>query len=341
MTPSQNYYVTLQIKVDADLDTIKRAYRKKIRIYHPDQFAAELSRVKQSGDLVAIQKLEQKLQRAKQMTQQINEAYAVLSDATDRIAYDRYLSNERQRQYKDEIRQQRMQHWDVGRRTVKSRPHSQNPNIRRNPNQDERVPWVLLVVMIAIISFASILFTNALNRMQTPFTRYVPQGYTSEGSVRAIDLQATSNAEQATFVARRTIVFEPSATPRSSSANETLGDRLMSYGIVQNAIDAYSEAIAVDSDNTLIYSKRASAYTVLYENGDADVIELALADYSEAINLDDSFADAYLERGMLYYDLWLMQEDFAEEARADLEQYLTLTPQVNSDEIQSILDELP
>src|SRR5690606_22405319 len=115
---------------------------------------------KQSGNRSEIQKLEREFDRAKQMTQRINEAYAVLSDVNDRVAYDRYLSAERQRIYQEEIRRQRMRHWEGERRTVKSRPHSQNPNIKTNP-KSEGIPWIFLLGLIVLMTFVSGLITNA------------------------------------------------------------------------------------------------------------------------------------------------------------------------------------
>jgi len=66
---SDDLYETLQIKHDANLIDIKKAYRKLALIYHPD---------KPDGD-------EEKFK-------QISEAYHILSDTTKKAEYDRLFS---------------------------------------------------------------------------------------------------------------------------------------------------------------------------------------------------------------------------------------------------------
>ncbi|WP_119303859.1 molecular chaperone DnaJ [Dongia deserti] len=66
----QDYYSTLGVAKDADLDTVKKAYRKLAMQYHPDR---------NHGDAAAEQKFKE-----------INEAYDVLKDEQKRAAYDRF-----------------------------------------------------------------------------------------------------------------------------------------------------------------------------------------------------------------------------------------------------------
>lgn len=336
MTSSQNYYRILQVKPDADLDAIKKAYRKKMRQYHPDKFVAELSQLKQTGTIKAVQKLERDIENAKQMTQRINAAYAVLSDSEDRAKYDRQLSEERQRKYQASKRKQRVQTWEKGRRTVKTSSH-RNPN-RPQTAPREGVPWVILGGLIVMVLFVSGLFSNAITQNHTPYTTYVPRNPTSESSIGMIDLQSTASAGQLTRVARATIVFYATSTPRSSSDNEVSGDRFMEWGNYQLAVDIYSDAIVASPDNASLFVKRASAYTALFNNGDNAVIDPILNDYAEAIRLEPEYANAYLGRGLFYYELG---DDYTNEVRADLEQYLFLAAINNNAEIQAILDEFP
>src|SRR5262245_52956891 len=66
----QDYYSTLGVAKDADLETVKKAYRKLAMQYHPDR---------NHGDAAAEQKFKE-----------INEAYDVIKDEQKRAAYDRY-----------------------------------------------------------------------------------------------------------------------------------------------------------------------------------------------------------------------------------------------------------
>jgi molecular chaperone DnaJ len=66
----QDYYSTLGVAKDADLETVKKAYRKLAMQYHPDR---------NHGDAAAEQKFKE-----------INEAYDVLKDDQKRAAYDRF-----------------------------------------------------------------------------------------------------------------------------------------------------------------------------------------------------------------------------------------------------------
>ena len=66
---SRNYYEVLGVSQEASADTIKKAYRKMARKYHPD--------VNHESD-------------AEERFKEVNEAYEVLSDREKRSVYDRY-----------------------------------------------------------------------------------------------------------------------------------------------------------------------------------------------------------------------------------------------------------
>ena len=68
MDTPENYYAILGVPVDADSDTVKRAYRQLARRYHPDLAGANLTAVTEM--------------------KRINRAYAVLSDPEKRQSYD-------------------------------------------------------------------------------------------------------------------------------------------------------------------------------------------------------------------------------------------------------------
>ena len=66
MDTPENYYAILGVPIDADNDTLKRAYRQLARRYHPDLAGPD---------------------RAVEM-KRINRAYDVLSDPEKRLNYD-------------------------------------------------------------------------------------------------------------------------------------------------------------------------------------------------------------------------------------------------------------
>ena len=66
----RDYYEVLGVDRSADEDTIKKAYRKLAKKYHPDM---------NPGDAEAEAKFKE-----------VNEAYAILSDSEKRSAYDSY-----------------------------------------------------------------------------------------------------------------------------------------------------------------------------------------------------------------------------------------------------------
>ncbi|EHB90924.1 DnaJ C-terminal domain-containing protein [Aggregatibacter aphrophilus] len=68
----QTYYEVLGVEKNADLDSIKKAYRKLVRKYHPDV----------SKDPDAVHK-----------TAEVNEAYETLKDQQKRAEYDEMLAN--------------------------------------------------------------------------------------------------------------------------------------------------------------------------------------------------------------------------------------------------------
>ena len=67
----ENYYELLQVSPNADPEIIQAAYRRLILRYHPDRNNEP---------------------NAGEMTQTLNDAYAILSDSDKRAAYDRALS---------------------------------------------------------------------------------------------------------------------------------------------------------------------------------------------------------------------------------------------------------
>ncbi len=82
--PEPDYYAILNVSPSATLAQIKHAYRQLARRYHPDLNQSADSRIKQ-----------------------LNEAYAILSDAVKRAAYDKLRKDQQRAEaIADMIRQQ-------------------------------------------------------------------------------------------------------------------------------------------------------------------------------------------------------------------------------------------
>jgi len=328
----QTHYDILQVARTADTETIKRAYRERIRRFHPDQFAAERHRLQQAGDHAGVQKLDRKIERSKQMTQQINAAYDVLTDSIQRKAYDRQIAEETNKAVNQQIRRQRAQHPEYVRRTVKTRPHN-NPN-RPKQNVEEKIPRVAIgafvVIMIVTFGWLSSVFGRATLGGTRPQSTAI--GYT------AIDLQQTQDAINATRAAREENAQRPTATPRSVEASLRSANVFYEAGQYSYAIELYDRLIAEDGGTATVYTRRGMAYSALYQQGESAAFEQALADYAEALRLDSQWLMAYRERGMLYYTRWLQTNDaqYGQSALDDLAQYETLVTELSPAVAQAI-----
>ena len=71
----ENLYLILQVAQDADQDTIKKAYRRLAKLYHPD-------RHRDATDA--------EVERAQELFRQVKQAYEVLGSEERRRLYDRY-----------------------------------------------------------------------------------------------------------------------------------------------------------------------------------------------------------------------------------------------------------
>jgi tetratricopeptide (TPR) repeat protein len=102
---------------------------------------------------------------------------------------------------------------------------------------------------------------------------------------------------------------------------------LASFANYQDAIDSAGETIELAPpdqfyDRTLmyLYTLRGKMYLAQYE------WDSALADYNKAIELDPTYADAYYERGVLYYSILQTGVELRAEAFDDFHRYLELAP---------------
>ncbi|SHH19209.1 J domain-containing protein [Ferrimonas marina] len=105
-----NYYSVLGLSPNADAAVIKAAYRTLCKKYHPDRFTGNKA-------------------EANRVMQAVNEAYATLSDAGRRAAYDRRVTE-------GVVRQQ--EQWRGHRRAAVVRP--ENCDLQRPLRRKQNAP---------------------------------------------------------------------------------------------------------------------------------------------------------------------------------------------------------
>ncbi|MCU0512090.1 MAG: J domain-containing protein [Anaerolineae bacterium] len=294
-----DHYKTLGIPPTADSATIKRAYYEHIRRNHPDTLMAERRRLESQGDRAGLKKLEERLEKARRISQGLNAAYGVLSDAERRAEYDRQRARaappppptgDPDAEYD---------------RRRAGRPHSQPAPAGRRPApppQNEQFPAVLAIGFILLLAVGTTLVSSVLRLpgqrvegVAQPPTVYMPVGSTD----------ATAQA------LRRT------PTPRPAASYIISGDALYAARLYPDAIAEYTQALRQGLLTAEVYWKRGRAYAA------ADDPDRALTDLNQALRLDAALLAAYSERGLVYTALWQRdrQTDAAEAARRDFATY--------------------
>lgn len=336
------WYQILGIAPSADQATIKRAYRQKIRAVHPDQFAGERARLEAAGLVVPLRELDEKIRKAQLEAQQINQAYTVLSDPTQRAAYDRERAAARMAAQEQQIQREREQHPEYGRRTVKSRHHA--PEAAPTPGEEAR-PWLILVSFLVIVIIALTQVNRFLWSIDDGRGRglYIPQAPTSENLITSNELQATQSVLSATRIQRTANAALPTDTPRPVTNNARAAQLLYEAGQYENAIRLYDQAIDTARDEAQLYFERGLAYVALaQQTGEERPFNRAIADFTGALALDETLAMAHRERGLLYFERWQREGTLAD-ARIAYEDLLTYQDQLDTTvpaEIQTYLDEL-
>ena len=271
----QNHYEVLGVRPMADLEAIKRAYREKIRRYHPDSLAAERAHLLAKHDQAGLKALEKRLHDYQQKTQVINAAYAVLSDASKRTEYDRRL---RERNAPSVARSSSVttppeRHTSANyHRAPRPRASVATPSTS-TPKQN--VPYALFGVLGFVLIFVLSFIVSFIDpRAGVP----VAVGKTAD------ELQMTVIARQGTEIARTQTALMPTATPLSADDNSAAGDNFFALGEYTLAIELYSRAITAQPRKADLYRKRGLAYYALRDS-QAGASLYALSDLERYLEL--------------------------------------------------------
>lgn len=344
MASEPDYYAVLGISANATQEQIKRAYRQLIKRYHPDRMEADRSQASNARERSTIEK---QIAEAQRKTQQINQAYNVLSDPDQRRRYDfeRRTRRNTSSQYSSAARGTYTS--AAGRRsntgTYRSRSgtyewhgtHTGGPYSRTRSQYGPR--------------------SSTADSRSTGNTT----GRASRGQSIWDDNNAGYNVDPVTFTQRiamsmfmlvlmlvvceatisgldgwRATSVGGSSDPRPEF-NGDLGDARQTAEALNIPLDSNEEArdyvlrgIAALSEDE--YTEAAESFTQaltvpefssagLYylrgkaRWGDVDTIQDgmldgALDDFNRAINMNPSLDVAFLERGMIYYAMWRVTE---------------------------------
>ena len=349
-----DYYALLDLTPAASAEQIRTAYRQRIRLYHPDVHSAQLRQLeRENASSEELRLVEKKLSHAQQRTQQLNRAYTVLSDPSQRAAYDR----ERRAQagwtsrdpynpdlvYDDEPRVpvRRTPHPSSAARSKKRVRHPRRRNnptaqMHRKANQDVHhartphsqnmrqeyvMPYALMAVLLGVvfISFAGI--SNFLSPTLYPATR-IP----GTGDAVLQSMQQQTNHTQQTAVARTATAGAPTREPIAVADIVIRAQVLIDSEIYNEAIRELNQGIIRQPERADLYRLRGLAYSLRSQQTDDLDAQAALYDFNEAIGYDSRDALAYGYRGILKYDEWVV-DSTAEQGRAayyDLSRYRDL-----------------
>jgi curved DNA-binding protein CbpA len=316
MSKPVNHYQLLGVSSSADADTIKRAYHAKMRQYHPDQFIARRKTLEQKRDYGALVRLDREVAQAQHQAQQINAAYAVLSDNARRAEYDLRL------QRPLTVATASVVPADEPRTTPRQRPH----RAPATPPKPEQFPRVLAGVFIVGLTIAMSVISgffrpSSSSPQQAGFRLTQTIAYIPAGSM---DATATARAQQ------------PTSTPRSIASYLQAAENFAQQELFNLAETQYSLAltIATPTEQAKIYYQRGQLRAL--QNNWRGAIE----DFDQVIAFDPQYTEAYRERGWLYLQRWQEEKalfsplpppnyqrtinELAASARADLTRYVEL-----------------
>jgi len=281
------HYDTLGVRPLADLDAIKRAYREQIRRYHPDNLAAERSRLQQAADSAALRALDARIDDYHRRTQAINAAYAVLSDEAQRAAYDRKLRLE------DVPPTPSANYTPPANRAAPSfhsRPAGPRASVGKpSPAPPANVPYALFAVFGFILIF---LMSFLANFLDTSGSAQIAVGKTAD------QLQATQNTQQGTAIARTATAAAPTPTTLSAESQAAAADAFFTQGAYAYAIEGYSKALASAAAANELYRKRGLAYFYLaLETNSAEAVAAARQDLQRYLQAGGT-ADAEVSRAL-------------------------------------------
>ncbi len=297
----QDYYQLLGIRRDARTDEIKQAYRKLIRRYHPDTLAAERAQAQTPVDRHII---ERRLHEAHHQTQLINQAYATLSDAEKRRRYDATLPRPKPpvppkpttTTYSGQDARGKaytVYAEDTPRRPPPASTRRNRADYGPDPSELTKRIGLSLFFMIALLFLCEV----TVNSMLWGGDEVVQQAQNVEQNRR---IEATAYALQ--------------IPPQPTTAAEVLmldGIRAMDENDYQQAVELFSLALneserteAELTPNADLYFLRGLAYQQMALGVADRNNDFAVDDFSQAITLQPDFANAYYQRGLIFFNRW-------------------------------------